>query len=412
MNLAQSLNQYHSPGNRFSYYPLSSKWEEVKGEVPAVPTPSQQGYGLYIHIPFCREICTYCGCNIKISKKADEHKQYIEALLKEYELKTRHWPKELPLLNITFGGGTPNTLDPQAIDLLWDTLRDRISPHTRSGQMEADPRYFNTDQAKQALELAIDRISFGVQDFNPEILSNVNRRQTPEHIFQAKEALTANQSFGIDLLWGMPKQNESTIHKWEEHLKALRPDWISYYPLARVPWLESIQQAYGDFTLPDRQQKYALYQWGVEIFEKLGYRNLGMGHFIKEGGKLDQGQKIYRKVSGLFPEETTYLLGLGVSAITDSSEFMAQNDKIIDRYLHTIFQKGEVPLLKFHHKSDDEKRMNQLVEDVFTHNRISDSLYPQMDGLLPESWHQGPEISLFGQHFKKNIMQIAEKLLF
>ncbi len=412
MSLAQSLNQYHSPGNRFSYYPLSSKWEEIKGEVPKLPDPSQTGYGLYIHIPFCREICTYCGCNIKISKKAEEHKRYIESLIKELDLKTKNWPKDLPLINITFGGGTPNTMDTQAVDLLWDALKGRVTKNTGSGQMEADPRYFTNEQAKRALELKIDRISFGVQDFIPEILSNVNRRQTPEDILRAKNSLDPEQSFGIDLLWGLPKQNVDSISQWEAYLRELTPDWISFYPLAKVPWLESIQHAYGDFTLPTRQEKYELYQAGVEIFDRLGYKNLGMGHFIRINGKLDTDQKIYRKVSGLFTQETPYLLGLGVSAISESSEFLAQNDKIIDRYMNTLDHKSVVPVIKYHQKSSKEKLMNEFIEDLFTNNRISPQLYSEMEGKIPNLWHKDGKISSFGQHFKKNIMQMGEKLLF
>lgn len=409
-NLAQALNADHSPGNRYSYYPLSSKWEEVGEEMSALPPPSQLGFGLYIHIPFCREICTYCGCNIKISKKAHEHFEYVEALIQDFKIKTKNWP-QLPLLNITFGGGTPNTLEPQAQELLWNFLKEKISDKTSSGQMEADPRYFTKVVAQQALELKIDRITFGVQDFNPEILSNVNRRQRPEHLYQARAALEADQSFGVDLLWGLPKQSVETFKIWESHIRELSPDWISFYPLAKVPWLESIQQAYGDYTLPTQIEKYELYQAGQEIFEGAGYKNLGMGHFIKKNGKLDH-QNIYRKVSGLFPDKTSYLLGLGVSAITDTTDFIAQNDKVINRYLHTVNGKNEIPLIKFHNKTTEEKLMNELIEQVFSFNKIPDTQLPQLKNILPESWHKNGHITPLGAHFKKNIMQKAEKLLF
>lgn len=413
-SLAQSLNDNHSPGNRFSYYPLSSKWEDIQGKTPKLPVPSERGYGLYIHIPFCREICTYCGCNIKISKKASDHEQYVMALIREFEIKTKHWPQR-PLLNITFGGGTPNTLDPRAREQLWSFLISKISDQTGSGQMEADPRYFTKEMAKQVLELKIDRITFGAQDFNPEILSNVNRRQRPEHILQAKEALENEQAFGIDLLWGLPKQTAESMKLWKSYIKELAPDWISFYPLAKVPWLESIQQAYGDFTLPNQLEKYTLYQTGVEIFAELGYQNLGMGHFIRKNGRLNN-KLIYRKVSGLYPEEKTqYLLGLGVSAITESANIMAQNDKIIDRYLHTIENKNEAPLIKFHTKTPTEIHMNEFVEEVFTHNRIPTKYRELLHDNIPKDWvdwDKNGQISPFGAHFKKNIMQMGEKLLF
>ncbi len=414
MNLAEQLTNHHSPGNRFSYYPLSSVWTELKKDTAILPMPTQQGYGLYIHLPFCREICTYCGCNIKISRKEEEHIHYVQALLKEFELKSKNFEKDLPLLSINFGGGTPNTLMPGAQELLWSKLKELVSSKTSSGLMEADPRYFTKVDAQNALELKIDRICFGVQDFNDDILSNVNRRQSHQDLFRARENLDPTQSFGIDLLWGLPKQTKESMENWRDVLGKLSPDWISFYPLAKVPWLESIQQAYGDFTLPSRENKYLLYQWGVEIFESLGYKNLGMGHFIKSKGPLDQESPIYRKVSGLFAQKISYLMGLGVSSITEADHFMAQNDKIIDRYIHTVLTKEELPILKFHEKTELEKEMNHHIEEIFSFHQIPKELREDLQEQVPKQWidAQTGRITPLGKHFKKNIMQISENILF
>ncbi len=408
MNLAELLLHHHSPGNRFSYYPLSSQWKEIRDYEHNKIIPDREGYGLYLHIPFCQEICTYCGCNIKISRNEDEHSHYVEALLKEIELRTLH---DFPLLSINFGGGTPNTLGQRAFDQLQNALQNLIGAQTLSGQMEADPRYFNSDQAHRAQNLRINRISFGVQDFIPEILSNVNRRQQPEQIHQSIEALLPNQAFGFDLLWGLPKQTRETIEQWYGHLKELNPDWISFYPLAKVPWLESIQQAYGDFALPPREEKYQLYQTGVQIFEELGFQNLGMGHFIKKGGKLDQSSAIYRKVSGLFTQKTPSLIGVGVSSISETSTSLSQNDKIIDRYIHTLLKKKELPLIKFHQKNLKEIEMNQFIEDVFSFNTIPDKFIQKAQLSLSSEWFDTMTgtITPLGNHFKKNIMQWGEK---
>ena len=412
MDLAEKLNQHHSPGNRFSYYPLSSKWSEVAGEDKMEIVPDASGFGLYFHIPFCRDICTYCGCNIKISKKEDEHLNYTEALVRELMLRTQHWSEDIPLKSIHLGGGTPNTLSERSYDLLVDHLQKFIGPQTQSGQMEADPRYFDERQAQIARELKIERISFGVQDFNSQILSNVNRRQDPDDIKRSKEAMLENQAMGIDLLWGLPKQSIESIQSWYGHIKDLAPDWISYYPLAKVPWLESIQQAYGDFTLPTKEEKYRLYQAGIEIFEELGYVNLGMGHFIKANGNIIQDGPIYRKVSGLFTRPTSTLVGLGVSAISESKSHLSQNDKIIDRYIHTVLKKNELPTMKKHHKSSSEIEMNLFVESVFSHNQIPTKYLEKLGDYLSSEWVEtNGEITELGKHFKKNIMQLGEKFL-
>jgi oxygen-independent coproporphyrinogen III oxidase len=332
-------------------------------------------------------------------------------LIQEWALKTKDWSNTYFIQNITFGGGTPNTLHPEAKALLWDKLSTLVSDQTTSGLMEVDPRYFSREDAYQAQTLKIDRFSFGVQDFNEAVLSNVNRKQTPEDSFRSKENLAPNQAFGIDLLWGLPKQKEETIKSWEPILKDLAPDWISFYPLAKVPWLESIQHAYGDFSLPTREHKYRLYQWGNEIFERLGYYHLGMGHFIKKNGLLDKYDHFYRKVSGLYPRQTNYSLGLGVSAITESKDHLLQNEKILDRYLYRVLKRNEDPIIKFHVKNSEDKKINQWIENVFTHNKLPQNFLTEhpseVRDLIPSEWFDAEinQITPLGSHFKKNILQ-------
>ena len=282
--------------------------------------------------------------------------------------------------------------------------------------MEADPRYFTKEDRDWAHEVGIQNYCFGVEDFDQKILSNVNRRQSPDDLFMAIDFLEDSDAYGIDLLWGLPRQSTETIGRWFDYIKEFRPDWISYYPLAKVPWLESIQQAYGDFTLPTPLEKYELYARGVEIFEELSYANQGMGHFIQREGKLSQAlesKSIYRKVSGIYTSPVRYSLGLGVSAISESYTQLAQNDKIIDRYLFRIFKKEEAPYVKFHEKTPLEVEMNELVELIFTKNQIKEEHLVHFNEdaqrwFSPTNAPEFYEITPNGQHFKKNVMQILE----
>jgi len=408
LELVKELIQYHSPGKRYTYYPPVSQWENTnQAQVnfdPGAP------WSLYLHLPFCRELCTFCGCNIKVTKNEEEHLRYVDALIAEY----RELPFEKPKAPFTliFGGGSPNALASVALERLSHFIKEEF-PRPEDSLCEIDPRSFTETQAKVFFDLGFSRFSFGVQDFDEKVVANVNRRQSLDQLEKCAKIIKQQATFGIDLLWGMPLQENDPLKGWSEGLERLSPDWINYYPMAQVPWLDSVQKAYGDFVHPSQQRKYELYAKGAKLFEQQGYVPIGMGHFLKKEGELHQKflkNQLHRSVSGLFLQDQAQLLSLGVSAISTSKEQMWQNEKIIDRYLIAV-EKKVSPIAKFHEKSQNEKQMEHFISDVMREK----FQLPLEDKRFPEGWFYPQKnhqvISERGRHFKKNILQVLEKQL-
>jgi oxygen-independent coproporphyrinogen-3 oxidase len=409
--LAQDLNRYHSQGKRYTYFPPVSTWKEANSiELEFEKT---RAWSLYIHLPFCRELCTFCGCNIKITKDEEEQVRYVEALEAEFDQLKLDPPKGP--FTLIIGGGSPNALCQKALDKLRSFLKNKF-PEPSDSLCEIDPRSFNKTQANIFFDLGIKRFSFGVQDFNPKVLKNVNRNQTLDQLERTSELLRKHASFGIDLLWGMPLQENDPFVQWQEGLQRVKPDWINYYPMASVPWLEQVQNAYGDFTLPSQERKYELYSEGFKIFEKNNFTSIGMGHFLHQDSALLREflkGSIHRSVSGLFFNEQEQVLGLGVSAISRTQKKQWQNQKIIGQYLNKV-AKSQSTVIKVHENRDRDLKMSQYIKDVILENPVlsAEAIDIPEDWLTSDDKNTKSRVSLRGRHFKKNILQVLENDLF
>lgn len=418
MSLGAELLEYHSPGNRYAYYPTTKNW---KGKGHEGPREIPKRKALYLHLPFCQELCTFCGCNIRLSQRSQEHIDYVETLKKEWSLLASHpqWKEVLqsyqnhPLENLILGGGTPSQLQPQAQIVLQDFLKGLFPKGIKDGHTEASPRSFNSEFYNWAKELGIKSYSFGVQDFDPNILQNVNRKQNPKDLKKALALLSHEDRRGIDLIWGLPHQTLQVISSWRDHLEELDLDWVSFYPLAKVPWLATYQNALGDFTLPLREEKYELYAQGAELLKELGYHHFGFGHFIHSQGRLYNAFKegsLYRSVSGLFEKPFESLLGLGVGAISQFPDYLGQNQKIYERYLHTVNQKECLPRHKDHLLSEKEESFHQIIDELMGHTPLSEELMAIFHHRERLEWfNEQRALSEKGRHFLKNILQRIEK---
>ncbi len=418
MSLSAQLLAKHSPGNRYAYYPSTKKWEvkEITG-----PQKIVHGAAIYFHLPFCRELCTFCGCNIRLSKKEEEHHQYCKTLIKEWELlfQSPKWCAQIevlkayPLENLILGGGTPSFLAPEAQVLLRKFLERTFVHGIKNGHTEASPKSFNRKFLEWARSIGINSFSFGVQDFNQKVLHNVNRKQEHIDLTRALDLLKEEERRGIDLIWGLPLQDKESMSSWKESLAPLDLDWISFYPLAKVPWLSTYQNALGDFTLPSRSLKYELYEQGVEILNDLGYIHFGFGHFVRKKGRLwqaYQNKELYRSVSGLFPKRLEGLLGLGVGAISEISDYLCQNDKIFERYQNSINHQNKLAHTKNHLQSSKEKEFFSMAQEIIHRGKMKKdclSLFAQQER---NAWFDANQnITENGRHFLKNILQRLEK---
>jgi oxygen-independent coproporphyrinogen-3 oxidase len=409
MTLSLDLLHYHSSGNRFVYFPTTSNWNNEAKEVSTKEFSKNENVNLYIHLPFCRELCTFCGCNIKISQKKEEHLEYIETVIKEFELKGGN---SAVLTTLTLGGGTPNILHPEAKLLLKEFLRDNLSATLMDAHVELEPKTFSKEDYDYYKSIGINRFSFGIQDFSEKICANVNRHQTPKEILNAFEILNNDDCKGIDLIWGLPFQSKETVEEWRPFIEKVDPDWISFYPLAQVPWLKAYQNAYGDFSLPTKEEKIKIYVTGASLFEELGFIHFGFGHFIKKDGLLGPALKektLTRLVSGLYPNKVHKTLALGVGAISDFGDSLHQNFRILEKYKHTVLAQKKIPTEKCHQLDSKNLVQKAKISEVISQNRVSLSDYQSIKDKFPTNWFDQADetisISPYGRHFLAQILK-------
>nr|VFJ74680.1 MAG: oxygen-independent coproporphyrinogen-3 oxidase [Candidatus Kentron sp. FW] len=359
----QLLNKYNVPGPRYTSYPTVPYWEDGTFTMARwrqtlqhtfAHSNKNEGLGLYVHMPYCESLCTYCGCNKRITKNHGVETPYIDALLKEWAL-YRDFLGEVPRVReLHLGGGTPTFFSPENLAGLVESMLlgvDITEPHEFA--FEANPNFTTKDHLDAMFELGFRRLSLGVEDFDPKVQDVINRIQPFEQV-----ALITNyardigySSLNFDLVYGLPLQTEKSIIGTIDDVNKLRPDRIAFYSYAHVPWIKGVgQRKFSEKDLPSGPQKRALYELGREMLERAGYRDIGMDHFALLSDDLYRAtieHRLHRNFMGYTPVHTILSLGLGVSSISDSWYGFAQNDKIIEDYIDHVTN-GILPVLRGH----------------------------------------------------------------
>ncbi|MCB9306505.1 MAG: oxygen-independent coproporphyrinogen III oxidase [Lewinellaceae bacterium] len=369
--------RYDIPAPRYTSYPTVPYWKEDQftpedwGKYVRAAFSDDRDISLYIHLPFCESLCTYCGCNKHITKNHKLEHPYIEALLKEWRLYLDAMPGRPVLRELHLGGGTPTFFRPEALRfLLENILRDVTVPETRDFGFEAHPWSASEDHLKTLYELGFRRISIGVQDFDEELMALVNRKQTVESVVRCTEQARAigYESVNFDLIFGLPKQNISHIRKNAEMVAQLRPDRIAFYSYAHVPWLKRSQCAYSEADLPVGAAKRALYEGGRSWFLSESYEEIGMDHFALPHDPLSKALRegaLHRNFMGYTPYKTRLMIGLGASAIGDTWDAFAQNEKNVAQYQQRV-QEGHFPVFKGHRLTAEDRRIRQHILRLMT----------------------------------------------
>lgn len=375
------LKKYNVPGPRYTSYPTVPYWENNPSEGAwlesvdlALKEAHSEGLGsaLYLHIPFCQSLCTYCGCNTRITRRTDVGAPYVATLLKEWSLYLSKLGREkLPVSEIHLGGGTPTFLTPAEIETLMLGVfsRAEILPGAEFS-LEADPRVTTREHLEVLSKLGFKRLSLGIQDFDSNVQEIVNRVQS---VGQVTEITQLARSFGFtsinfDLIYGLPLQTLDSITNTIEEVKRLRPDRIAFYAYAHVPWIKASQRRYSESDLPSGEAKRALYEKGRELLEEAGYREIGMDHFALESDSLWKASvdgTLHRNFMGYTAKRVAPLIGLGVSAIGDSWRAFAQNEKHLETYVRRV-DAGEIPVHRGHLLSPEDLVIRTHVLNLMT----------------------------------------------
>jgi oxygen-independent coproporphyrinogen-3 oxidase len=380
-SMDQLIAKYDVPGPRYTSYPTVPYWEHSPDEsewiariraVHASPESRANGASIYIHIPFCRSLCTFCGCNVRITRSHAVVGPYLESLLAEYALYRRKLDVEqFEIGELHLGGGTPTFLTVEELELLLGGILG--GSRLRSGaalSVEIDPRVTSREQLELMARHGFRRASLGVQDFDPTVQDIVNRVQSEEQVHAVtRDARDLGyESINYDLIYGLPLQTLASTERTMETVCRLRPDRIALYGYAHVPWIKPAQRRFTEADLPVGEAKRALYERSRELLEREGYREIGLDHFALETDSLWKAARagtLHRNFMGYTPVFTLPLIGLGTSGIGDAGDAFAQNEKDLLVYQERI-HRGELPVNRGHVLDAEDRVLRRHILRLMT----------------------------------------------
>lgn len=371
-------DKYNVPVPRYTSYPTVPYWDATyftpdawsKTVINAIKsTEAGDGISLYIHLPFCESLCTYCGCNTRITKNHKVEEPYVKAVLQEWQMYLDIIAEKPVIRELHLGGGTPTFFSPANLQMLILGILDHAIIHEDAAfSFEGHPG--NTTQAhlETLHQLGFKRLSLGIQDFDPRVQLIINRIQTVEEVEHTTTVAreTGYNSINYDLIYGLPLQTLEGLQETVAEVIRLKPDRIAFYSYAHVPWVKPGQRRYTEKDLPDAALKQKLYETGRQMLKAAGYQEIGMDHFTLETDSLylaAQEGKLHRNFMGYTDQYSRLMIGLGVSSISDSWAGFAQNEKKVETYLELINQ-GQLPVFKGHLSNTEDLILRQHILNI------------------------------------------------
>lgn len=375
------IDKYDRPGPRYTSYPTAPEWTDDVGESEfwkAIDrgNTKKTPLSLYVHLPFCEEHCTFCGCSTVITKKRAVTTPYLTHLFREMDLVANRVDRSRPAIQIHWGGGTPTYLTLDEIQQVMEKLLSRFSvaPDVEIS-VEVDPRVTTLEQLKLMRTLGINRISMGVQDFNPRVQEAVNRIQ-PESLTRQMIDWCRGlgyHSVNTDLIYGLPHQTTDSFRDTVKRLIAMSPDRIALFNFAYVPWMKAQQHAIDPKALPASSDKFQIYCDAISAFSNAGYLFIGMDHFAKPSDDMSAALR-ERTLARNFQGYTTRMgdadmISFGITAISDIDGCYTQNKKILTRYYHDVDER-RLPIERGKVLNVDDQLRRALITDLFCNNQI------------------------------------------
>ena len=373
------IGKYNVAGPRYTSYPTVPFWDVANFNAEVWKNSlatfgkeeiSENGLSIYIHLPYCESLCTFCACHKRITKNHSVEDSYIDAMLVE-------WKMYLDILNIKplikeihLGGGTPSFFSPQNLRRLIDGILETstIAPE-HAFSFEGHPNNTTFEHLKNLYDVGFRRVSFGVQDYDPVVQKAIHRIQP----FEAVKNVTkwareiGYTSISHDLVFGLPFQQLSSIEDTIKKTLELHPERIAFYSYAHVPWIKGVgQRGFDEADLPTPEKKRELYELGLELFENAGYSEVGMDHFALPGDELFEAMKndtLHRNFMGYTTQSAKAMIGLGASSISDLWGAFGQNAKDVEKYKELVFA-GRLPVEKGHLLSETDLFVRRQILNI------------------------------------------------
>jgi oxygen-independent coproporphyrinogen-3 oxidase len=403
------LEKYNIAGPRYTSYPTAPVWQDsytykthtqVIQETNALLEPNPYPLSIYVHLPFCESRCLFCGCNVVITKQKDQAEKYLDYLFREIDMAAQWIDRRRPLVQLHWGGGTPTYLSEDQMERLFHFLSEKFNlTPTAEVAIEIDPRVTTPSQITLLRKLGFNRISLGVQDFDPIVQETIHRVQplgmTAETVAQCRAL--GFEGLNFDLIYGLPHQTVRSFSQTLNEVVALNPDRIALYNYAYVPWLSPHQAQMPEGALPATNVKFQILQTALQKLTEAGYLYIGMDHFAKPDDELSlalaQGnlhrnfmgytvQKTAQKGNPLTPQSSkpSDLYGFGVSAISGLQNHFAQNWRKLSQYYEAIDQ-GHLPTMRGYILSRDDKIRQQVILAILCQGRVNYADFDQRFGI-------------------------------
>ena len=386
MSTNSLIQKYNVPGPRYTSYPTVPYWDEAgisnqdwisTFQKSFDESNKDKGISIYIHLPFCESLCTFCACHKYITKRHELEIPYIETVLKEWKMYLDLFSEKPVLRELHLGGGTPTFFESKNLNYLIKGILDSVELHREyEFSFEGHPNNTTKEHLQTLYNLGFTRVSFGVQDYSERVQKAINRIQSFENVKNVTN-LARNigyTSISHDLIFGLPFQTVGNIIDTVKKTIDLKPDRISFYSYAHVPWVKGVgQRGFEDDDLPKNDFKRKLYEMGKHMLLNFGYIETGMDHFSLPTDSLFkafENANLHRNFMGYTTNNTQLMIGLGMSAISDSWYSFAQNEKSLSDYQASI-EKGELPIIKGHLLTEQDLIIRQHILNIMCHFETS-----------------------------------------
>jgi oxygen-independent coproporphyrinogen-3 oxidase len=415
--------KYNVAGPRYTSYPTVPYWDEDSFSLDLwkqtlkksfLATNKTEGISLYIHLPFCESMCTFCGCNKRITKNHTVEAPYIEAVLKELKLYIAFLDEKPIIKQLHLGGGTPTFFSPKHLDyLLTELFKLTEKAPNVEFSFEGHPNNTTVEHLKTFASHGFKRVCYGVQDYNLKVQKAIHRVQPFTKVKEATEnaRLTGYSSVGHDIIYGLPFQTIEDVNYTIDKTIELKPDRIAFYSYAHVPWIKGNgQRGFKDEDLPSAEIKQQQYSLGKERLINAGYIEIGMDHFALKTDELYkalENNTLHRNFMGYNANKTDVMIGLGVSSISDSWFSFAQNVKDIETY-YDLLNAEEIPVYRGHILTSEDLIIRQHILNLMCDfetswdNNANYLKELENDGLL-EFENKTLKVTVKGKAFVRNI---------
>lgn len=419
---ASSLVQkYNVPGPRYTSYPTVPYWEEASFSREAwqqslqrafAESNASEGISLYIHLPFCESLCTFCGCHKRVTKRHEVEQPYIQAVLKEWDLYCQLLPDRPMIKEIHLGGGTPTFFSVAHLQqLIQGILAKAIVAPEHEFSFEGHPNNTTREHLQALYDLGFRRVSYGVQDYNEKVQKAIHRIQPYEHVQRVTEWARdiGYTSISHDLVFGLPFQNlEDVLHTIQQTTQ-LNPDRLAFYSYAHVPWIKGNgQRGFKDDDVPKDELKRTLYEEGKKKLLAHGYHEIGMDHFALKSDTMYQAFQhgsLHRNFMGYTASKTQLMIGLGLSSISDSWYSFAQNEKTLEDY-YARLEQNEIPVFRGHVLTAEDLMIRRHILNLMCSFQTSwadpEMQFPELPEVLKqlEEMQEDGLLTLFEDHLQ------------